>query len=70
MHTDPPITKRQLGWIIILAGGLGLLAILAVDVIGAGQFAGLGPRQWQALGLAALAIVLGASLLPLGDRPA
>mgnify|MGYP000170983749 CR=1 FL=1 len=68
--SDPPLTKRQLGWLLILAGGLGALAGLGVDVVSAGGWPGLGPAQAQAVGAAALLALLGLSLLPLGDRPA
>jgi lipopolysaccharide export LptBFGC system permease protein LptF len=44
--------------------------MFAIDILGAGQFRGIGPAQRQALLVAALAIVLGLSLLPLGNRPA
>jgi hypothetical protein len=65
-----PITKRQLGFIIILAG-LGMaVALFAIDLLGAGQFQGVGPAQRRALLVAAAAVLLGLSLLPLGERPA
>jgi len=65
-----PLTKRQLGWLVIAGGTIAALGVLLVDVFRAGAFAGLGPAQWQALGGCALVIVFGLSLLPLGDRPA
>jgi hypothetical protein len=68
--TDPPLTKRQLGWLIILAGGGLAAATLAADFVGAGRFGGLGPAQRQALAGAGALIVLGLSLLPFGRRPA
>jgi hypothetical protein len=67
---EGPLTKRQLGWLVITGGALAALGVLLVDVLRAGAFAGLGPAQLQALGGCALVIVLGLSLLPLGDRPA
>lgn len=67
---DPPLTKRQLGWLISALGGLGAVVILLSDWVGAGAFDGLGPAQWSALAGAALVILLGLSLLPLGHRPA
>lgn len=65
---DPPLTKRQLGWLITAVGGLAALAVVGVDVLGAGRFAGLGPTQWQALAACALVMGVGLSLVPLGDR--
>lgn len=67
---DPPISKRQLGWLIALASLGGGLAVVAVDGLGAGAWQGLGPAQWQALAAAGAGLLLGLSLLPLGDRPA
>lgn len=70
MPSDPPLTKRQLGWLFVLAGLLLGLAPFAADLFGAGGFNGLGPAAWQALlGAAALA-AFGFTLLPLGNRPA
>jgi hypothetical protein len=70
LRDDPPLTKRQLGWIITTLGGLAALALLLSDLINPGQFNGLGSAQWLALGGAALVILIGLSLLPLGNRPA
>jgi hypothetical protein len=68
MLSDPPLTKRQLGWLFIL-GGAGLaLATLGVDLIGAGKFNGLGPAQRQALLASGALILFGLTLLPLGNR--
>ena len=70
MPSDPPITKRQLGWLILLIGVVVILGSLGVDLVGAGQFTGLGPAQRQAI-FGGLALTLfGLSLLPLGHRPA
>jgi hypothetical protein len=41
-----------------------------MDLLGAGQFQGIGPAQRRALLAAGAAVLLGLSLLPLGDRPA
>jgi hypothetical protein len=68
--SDPPLTKRQLGWLCLAAGALLAAAALAADVVGAGRFGGLGPAQRQALAAGALLVMLGLSLLPLGNRPA
>jgi hypothetical protein len=57
--------------LLCLLLGLGLTFItLAADLVGAGQFGGLGPAQRQALLGAGLLLVFGISLLPLGNRPA
>jgi hypothetical protein len=64
------LTKRQLGFLFILAGFGGAAALFAVDLVGAGQFAGIGPAQRLALGGAAACVLIGLSLIPLGNRPA
>lgn len=64
------VTKRQLG-ILFVALGLGAAAgMFVIDWLGAGQFQGIGPAQQRALGAAGAAVLLGLSLIPLGDRPA
>ncbi len=70
MPADPPLTKRQLAWLIVTAGALLAVVTLVVDLLGAGRFGGLGPAQQQALIAAALTITFGLTLLPLGHRPA
>lgn len=67
---DPPLTKRQLGWLFVLTGSGLALITLAADLVGAGRFGGLGPAQRQALAGAAVLLLFGLSLLPLGSRPA
>jgi hypothetical protein len=67
---DPPLTKRQLGWLCLAAGAALIVAALGADLVGAGRFGGLGPAQRQALAGGALLAAFGLSLLPLGGRPA
>lgn len=64
------VTKRQLGLLFIVLGVGAAVAMLAVDLLGAGQFQGIGPAQRRALLAAGAAVLLGLSLLPLGNRPA
>jgi hypothetical protein len=64
------LTKRQLGLLMIVVGAAGAVGLLAVDLLGAGQFQGIGPAQRLALGGAGLLVLLGLTLLPLGNRPA
>ena len=70
VSANAPLTKRQLGWLILAAGSALSAITLAADLAGAGQFNGLGPAQQQALGLGLLLLLFGVTLLPLGDRPA
>ncbi len=64
------VTKRQLGLLFILLGVGAAAAMFAIDLFGAGQFQGIGPAQRRALLAAALAVIIGLSLLPLGNKPA
>lgn len=64
------MTKRQLGMIFMGVGLVGGAGTFVVDLLGAGQFDGVGPAQRLALLGAGLIIFVGLTLLPLGDRPA
>lgn len=64
------VSKRQLGILLLLLGAIAFLGLLALDFIGGGREGGIGPAQQAALGLSALVALVGASLIPLGDRPA
>jgi len=64
------VTKRQLGLIILIAGIIATVAIIVVELLGAGNFQGIGPLQRIGFGVTILACLIGISLLPLGDRPA
>jgi hypothetical protein len=64
------MTKRQLGILFIALGITAVLALFALDFIRAGQYQGIGPAQKQAMLAAGLAVLVGLTLLPLGNRPA
>ena len=64
------MTKKQLGVAFILLGLTAAIALLAVDLLEAGNFQGIGPAQRLALAGAGILILVGLSLIPLGDRPA
>lgn len=64
------VSKRQLGLALLLVGVVGVIGLLALDFVGGGREGGIGPAQQAALGLMALTALVGASLIPLGDRPA
>jgi len=64
------MTKRQLGFAFIALGLLAALGSFANDLLGAGDFQGVGPTQRLALLAAGAIVLVGVSLLPLGDRPA
>lgn len=64
------MTKRQLGITLIALGLVGALGVVAVDLIGAGNFQGIGPAQRLALFVSGVVTLVGLTLVPLGDRPA
>jgi hypothetical protein len=64
------MTKKQLGMLIIALGVTAIVGLFLLDVVRAGQYAGIGPAQKQAMLLAGLGILVGLTLLPLGDDPA
>jgi len=64
------ITKRQLGIGIILISLAAVVGSFAFDLLGGGQFQGIGPAQRLGLIAATALFLVGLSLLPLGDRPA
>ncbi|HEX6386671.1 MAG TPA: hypothetical protein VF177_18550 [Anaerolineae bacterium] len=64
------MTKKQLGIVFIIVGVTAAIALLTVDLLGAGNFQGVGPAQRLALIGAGVLILVGATLIPLGDRPA
>ena len=63
------VTKRQLGLLFIVLGVGAAAGLFAIDLLGAGQFQGIGPAQRRALLAAGAAVLLGLSLLPLGNKP-
>ena len=67
---ERPLSKRQLGLLLVLTGSVGFIGVLAIDLLDAGREGGLGPAQSLALGAMILIVIVGLSLLPLGDRPA
>jgi len=64
------ITKRQMGLGFTAVGLVAVLAILAVDLLQAGNFEGIGPMQRMALIAAGLLFLVGLTLIPFGNRPA
>lgn len=64
------LSKRLLGVLMLIAGVIGFIGILAIDLVDFGREGGIGPAQRVALaGCVALALV-GCTLIPLGKSPA
>ena len=64
------MSKRQLGILFIGVGVLAILGMFGMDLVGAGQFNGIGPAQQKGMMVSAAVILLGLTLVPLGDKPA
>ncbi len=64
------ITKRMVGVGLALLGLLAVAAILVADRIGAGHWGGVGPFQRNLIVAGVVVILVGLSLIPLGDKPA
>lgn len=69
LDNDFTITKRQLGALLVAAGTLAIAAMLAAEALDP-ESGGFGLAQRAGTALGALALLLGLTLLPLGDRPA
>jgi hypothetical protein len=70
-HDTFTLTKRQLGWLLVIFGALALVAVLAVDFLSPNRGdGGIGPAQSFALIGAGAAVLAGLTLIPLGDQPA
>jgi hypothetical protein len=67
---DFTISKRLLGFILVIVGIVGFTAILMIDLLDVGREGGVGPSQQIALSLMLAVIALGVTLIPLGSRPA
>ncbi len=67
---DFVITKRLLGIGFVLLGIGAIAGMFVLDWLGAGQFQGIGPAQQKAMLVAGVSILVGLTLIPLGDRPA
>jgi ABC-type anion transport system duplicated permease subunit len=64
------VTKRQLGFFVVVVSLIGTIGIVGVDVLGAGDWVGFGPLQRTGIGLGLAALIVGFILIQLGDRPA
>lgn len=62
------LTKRHVGLLLLLGGILGFIAILAIDILDVGREGGIGPAQRIALGGCVLMVLVGLTLIPLGDQ--
>ena len=64
------LSKKHLGWLLLLAGIVAFVGILSIDILDFGREGGIGPAQQMALVVSALTAFIGLTLIPLGDAPA
>jgi hypothetical protein len=64
------VSKRTLGMLLTIAGIVGFIGVLAVDIIDVGREGGIGPAQRLALAGCVGITLVGLTLIPLGDDPA
>ena len=66
---DFTLTKRQLGALMIAAGIVLAAGMIVVELVGTNS-SGLGAIQWLGIGGGLASVLVGLTLLPLGDQPA
>lgn len=66
---DFTFSKRQVGVVLFVVGGIGLSLLLFWDTLGMGQDAEFGPAQRIGIAIMALVTVAGASLIPFKNKP-
>jgi hypothetical protein len=64
------ITKRQLGYGFTAVGLALALGPFLLDLVRASAYGGIGPAQQLALQIGLALLLLGLSLIPLGNKPA
>lgn len=64
------LTKRHIGWLLLIGGVLTFAAIIGVDLLDVGREGGIGPAQQLGLAASVLIVLLGLTLIPLGSAPA
>jgi hypothetical protein len=64
------MTKRQLGWLLLIGGILVFVLSLGVDILNVGREGGIGPAQQVAIAVSVIISLIGLSLIPLGSAPA
>ena len=67
---DYTVTKRHLGIALTAISIVGTLVVLAIDVFQVGRHGGIGPAQALALFIMVVLLIVGLTLIPLGDAPA
>lgn len=64
------MTKKWLGIGLAVLGAVGVLGSFVNDLLNLSEYQGVGPRQKMAIIAAGALLLVGLSLIPLGDKPA
>jgi hypothetical protein len=70
LRNDFTLSKKHVGWLLLIGGGLAFVGILSIDILDVGREGGIGPAQQMALAASGLIALIGLTLIPLGDTPA
>jgi hypothetical protein len=63
-------TKRQFGWVLVTGDVIGAVGLLALNFIRHKPVSEIGPAQQLVFGLFVVGLLIGLSLIPLGNAPA
>lgn len=63
------VTKKWLGIGLAGLGAVGIVGSFANDLLNMSEYQGIGPSQRMAILAAGLLILVGLSLIPLGNKP-
>jgi hypothetical protein len=69
-RSDFTFSKRLLGLLLLMLGVLAAGSTLAIDLLDVGREGGIGPAQQLALAVSVGLVLLGLTLIPLGNDPA
>ena len=64
------VTKRWLGIGFLALGALGIFGAFINDIFSLTEYQGIGPAQRFVIAISIIPILVGISLIPLGDKPA
>jgi len=69
-RNDFTFTKHQIGWLLIITNLVGFIGLLALDLLRHKPVSEIGPAQQLVFMIFVIGLLLGFSLIPLGDAPA
>jgi len=63
-------TKRQIGWLLVIGDVAGFLGVMVLNFVRHKPVSEIGPAQQLVFVLFVVGLLIGLSLIPLGDAPA